>query len=30
VVSEEIDRVLALGALSKETVPGGVRFAWTE
>ena len=30
VVSEEIDRVLALGALAKETVPGGVRFAWTE
>jgi len=30
VVSEEIDRVLALGALAKQTVPGGVRFAWTE
>jgi len=30
VVTEEIDRVLALGALVQETTPEGVRFAWTE
>jgi len=30
VVSEEIDRVLALGALTQEATPAGVRFAWTE
>jgi radical SAM superfamily enzyme YgiQ (UPF0313 family) len=30
VVDEEIDRVLALGALAQEPGPQGVRFAWTE
>jgi len=30
VVGEEIDRVLALGALAGEETPEGTRFAWTE
>jgi len=30
VVSEEVDRVLALGALVPQATPDGVRFAWTE
>ena len=29
-VSEEVDRVLALGALAARPGPDGVRFAWTE
>jgi len=29
-VAEEMDRVLALGALAQEKTPQGVRFAWTE
>jgi anaerobic magnesium-protoporphyrin IX monomethyl ester cyclase len=29
-VTQEIDRVLTLGALAPQSTPGGVRFAWTE
>jgi hypothetical protein len=29
-VAEEVDRVLALGALAAQPGPDGVRFAWTE